>query len=170
MDKDNNSNDSKQITNVVPKLDDEVLPTCETQDDELVRNLFLYPTVQEAAKEAGFKGSMLKSGVYNKIKTKRFQDKIREYAVAHNVMSLPKIMMIEDKVIEHLLKKPLESAKHTRMLAEKKRIAGILGEDTPQPKAPTINIKELRLIHNALLPDNPNKPKVIDAEVIDTEK
>lgn len=136
------SNDNKNIKDNLPKPEIEGLPTAETQDDQLVRNLFLLPTVQEAAKEAGFTGSMLKSGVYNKIKTKRFQDKIKEYAITHNVMTLPKIMQIEDKVIDHLLKKPLESNKHTRMLAEKKRIAGILGEDTPPPATVVFNVKE----------------------------
>ena len=145
----------------------EGLPTAETQDEQLIRNLFLYPTVKEAAEKAGFTGSMLQSGVYVKIKRRAFQDKIREYAIAHNVMSLPKIMMIEDKVIEHLLKKPLDSAKHTRMLAEKKRIAGILGEDTPKPQSVvTINYAELRMIHSDLMPDH-SKKDVEEAEIID---
>lgn len=32
---------------------------------------------------------------------------------------LPRIMRIEDKVLDHLEKKPLEASKHVRMLAEK---------------------------------------------------
>ena len=64
------TNDSNSTKDIIVKTDTDGLATAETQDDQFVRNLFLFPTVKEAAKEAGFTGAMLKSGVYTKIKTK----------------------------------------------------------------------------------------------------
>ena len=160
-------NDNRDLTKYDPEQALPDVPTAETQDDMLLRNLFLYPTVKEAAEKAGFTGAMLQSGVYVKIKRKSFQNKIREYAIAHNVASLPRIMFIEDRVIDHLMKKPLDSVKHTRMLSEKKRIAGILGEDPVKPLPPTYNIQAFMAIHQTCMPDNPDK--AIDAEVIEDE-
>jgi hypothetical protein len=164
------SNDNNNIKDIIPEPEIEDLPTAETQDDQFVRNLYIFPTVKEAAEAAGYTGSMLKSGVYNKIKTKRFQDKMKEFAITHNVMTLPKIMQIEDKVIEHLLKKPLESNKHVRMLAEKKRIAGVLGEDTPPPQGVTFNIKEFYNQHWAPRKALYEKSLIPEAEVISDKK
>jgi len=68
-------------------------------------------------------------------------------------------------VLDHLEKKPLEASKHTRMLAEKKRIAGILGEDTPKPQPTTINIEEFRISYWGKYAEM----QAVEGEVIDTK-
>jgi len=157
------------MTDIVPKGEDNPLPEAPSREDLFIRNLFLYRTVKEAAIEAGYSANTANSTIYVKLKKKSFKNKIRDYAITNDLLSLPKIAYIEEQVLDHLVKNPLDAPKHARMLKEKKRIAGILTPDPIPPQQPTINIESLKVFWQNALPDT--NPKPIDAEVIeDTDK
>jgi len=135
-------------TNIVPQREIDDLPVAETKEDKLIRNLFLYKTVYEAAIKAGYTEYTAKSTIYTKLKNERFKNKIREYAVSNDLMSLPKIAYIEEQVLDHLVKNPLDLPKYAQTLKQKKQIAGILGQDVA-PAPVVINIKAIERIQIA---------------------
>lgn len=63
----------------------------DTREEQLVRNLFLGLDPKQAALKAGYSESFSDSSVYTKFKSKRFQDLIRDYAIANNVTEIPKV-------------------------------------------------------------------------------
>ena len=129
------------------RIDD--LPVAETKEDKLIRNLFLCKTVYEAAILAGYSENTAKSTIYTKLKRERVKNKIREYAITNDLLSLPKIAYIEEQILDHLVKNPLDTPKYAQTLKQKKKIAGILGGDdhqTPQ----VINIKSIEKVQIAV--------------------
>jgi Arc/MetJ family transcription regulator len=141
----NNGNEIEQITDI--EIDD--LIVAETMEEKFIRNLFLYRTVYEAAIKAGYSETTARASIYTKIKDERFKNKLREYAISNDLLSLPKISYIEEQVLNHLVKNPLDAPKHARMLREKKQIAGILGQDVA-PAPQVINIATIEKIQIAI--------------------
>ena len=121
-----------------------------TREDLFIRNLFITPNVKQAALEAGYSKGTSTGPIYQKIKSPRFQAKLVEYAKAHNILNLPKILSIENKAIEYLstldgqeLLQGLAKSKHT--ITQQKQISGLLKpEDEGNQRQLTVNIKEIR--------------------------
>ena len=163
------TDENKQITDIVPQNEDNTLPEAPSREDKFIRNLFIYRSKYKAAIEAGYSENTAKSTIYTKLKNERFRNKIRDYAITNDLLSLPKIAYIEEQILDHLVKNPLDTPKFVRTLKEKKQIAGVLGHEIPKPQQPTINIKNLRVFMESLAPDHAKPTPIPDAEVIDTD-
>ena len=133
------------ITDIVPQKEIDDLPTAETREDKLIRNLYICKTVYEAAILAGYSENTAKSTIYTKLKNERFKNKIRDYAISNDLLSLPKIAYIENQILNHLMENPLDTPKYSQTLKQKKKVAGILGEDVPQAPQ-VINIKSIEKV------------------------
>jgi len=163
MTKENNDNDNTKITDVVPQNEIDDLPTTESREDRFIRNLFICKTPYEAAIKAGYTVNTAKSTIYTKLKKERFKNKIRDYAITNDLLSLPKIAYIEEQILDHLVKNPLDTPKFVRTLKEKKQIAGMLRDKEPPTPPKTVTFEQI----NIALYDTPTKPEPIeDAEVI----
>jgi len=108
------------------------------------------------------------------MKTERFKDKIREYAIANDVRSLPKIGYIEDRIIDYLMDNPLEASKHKHILKQKKQIAGILGQELPTPEQPMVNLGRLQVFWSNMIESRQKEfesKAITEAEIVeDTDK
>ena len=162
------SNNNNDIKDIIPKPKTEDLPTAETREEKFIRNLWLYPTAKEAALKAGYSEYTASSTIYVKMKTERFRNKIREYAIDNDLMALPKIGYIEDRIIDYLMENPLEASKHKHILKQKKQVAGVLGNDQPRPQPPTYNLTEVRAFVAQFVPKLDQK-NIEEAEIIDTK-
>jgi len=162
------TNDNKDVTDIVPKEEGSIEPK-PSKEDLFIRNLFLYKTVKEAAIKAGYTKNTASSTVYVKLKNERFKNKIREYAINNDLLCLPKIAFIEEQVLDHLVKNPLDLPKFRHTVKEKKRIAGILQPDALPEPPPTINIESLKVFWQGVFPDKPEPKPIDDAEIIDTK-
>lgn len=147
----------------------EKLPISKNREEIFVRNLFLYPSVYEAGIQAGYTEDYAKSGLYQRLKSKKFQNKIREYAIQHDIIDLPKIAYIESKVLDHLAENPLDLPKFRHTLTEKKRIAGVLQADfgEKQPVVRIENVRNLMIRLNEKARDNSTGScgEAVDAEI-----
>jgi hypothetical protein len=127
-----------------------------TKQELFIRNLFLYETPFQAAIAAGYTESTAKATIYTQLKSKKLQDKIRDYAKTHELLNIPKVLRLEDKALDYLIDKPQELPKFAALLKQKKQIAGLLHQDVT-PQVPTISIGEvqnlmLNVSSNAALP------------------
>jgi hypothetical protein len=126
--------------------DDNLPESTPDREDLLIRNLFLCKTPREAARKAGYSESYTESGlIYRRLKSPKLQEKIRQYAIANELLNIPAILDLERGAIKYLQDKPQELPKFAAILKQKKQIAGLLQQDTT-PTAPTINIKEVRTL------------------------
>jgi len=128
-----NNNESKELITISSEsaeneLDN--LPVAESKEDKLVRNLFLYETTYEAAIKAGYTENTAKSTIYTKIKKERFRNKIRDYAVANDLLEIPIIAHIERKILKAVNKNIKDYPKYKDVFKQKKKVAGILADDT----------------------------------------
>jgi len=138
-----------------------------SKENQFIQNLFRFSTIKEAATEAGYSESTVASTIYTKMKKPHFRDKIRQYAINHDIMTLPRMLRVEDQLLDYLEKNPVEVSKHARIWAQKKKIAGILKEEEPAPVVKTVNIGELRVWMQQFAPDHGQKSKDIkEGEVI----
>lgn len=84
-------------------------------------------------------------------------------------LRLPQIAEIEGKALLEYDNDPRLAIDKPQLLKQVKQAGGVdLSEQAPPPKAPTINIREIRLIHQDLMPDR-YKKDVEEAEIIDTK-
>ena len=118
------------------------LPATESKQDKFVSALFSYPTIQEAAHAAGYSNNSVTSHVYVLLKKPDFIAKLREYAIANDLMELPALARIERKCLELVENSPKEYPKFKEIFRQKKQIAGLLAQDAV-PAQPTINIKTI---------------------------
>lgn len=140
-----NSNIPKDLSIITSEPEENTLdnlPTTETREDRFIRNLYIFKTPYEAAIRAGYSKNYASSGIYTKMKGKKFMEKVVQYAIENDIRSLPKIAYIENQILDYLVENPLEAPKYAHTLKQKKQIAGILGRDTPQAPV-TVNIKTL---------------------------
>jgi hypothetical protein len=141
----NKSNTPKDLSVITAESEKNTLdnlPTTETREDKFIRNLYLFKTPYEAAIKSGYSENYASSGIYAKMKGKKFMEKVVQYAIENDIRSLPKIAYIENQILDHLVENPLETPKYVHTIRQKKRIAGVLGDDKPQPQI-TVNIKTL---------------------------
>jgi len=113
-----------------------------TKQDKFIAALFTTPTIKEAANIAGYSQSSRTSFVYDLVKRPEFAAKLREYAIANDLQTLPIIAQIEDRCIQVVAENPEKYPKFKEIFRQKKQIAGILAQDT-QPTQPTVNIRTI---------------------------
>lgn len=128
----------KKKTETLPEL-----KKAETKEDKLIRNLFIYPSKYQAGIQAGYSESYCKGPLYQRVKTEKFQRKIIDYAIANDILSLPKVAYIENKVLDHLMDNPLDSHKYKDVMRQKKQVSGLLQHDDA-PQQPIVHIGSIR--------------------------
>ena len=117
----------------------------ETREEKFIRALFTYNNVREAGKYAGYSPAYVNSGnFYRKLKNPKFQEQVRQYAIAHGLLNIPRICRIEDAVLTHLEANPLDVPKYQRTLKEIKQVSGLLQPDDQATKTPTIRISNVQ--------------------------
>ena len=136
IEKDNNQNTPDQ--DLLAEL-----PKTETREQKFIRNLFICSSIQEAGLKAGYSANTSKSTLYVKIRSPRFQQKVRDFAIANDIMCLPRIARIEDQVLRHLEKHPLDLPKYKDTVRQKKQVAGLLNPDA-QPSQPMADIRNIQ--------------------------
>ena len=114
-----------------------------TREDKFIRNLSLYPTVSEAAIQAGYSQSYATSNLYQRLRKESFQRKIREFYKGSVSTLLPKIAQIESKVVTACLADVDKVPKFQHTLKQIKQSSGVLSQDTGQAQ-PTIQIESVR--------------------------
>jgi hypothetical protein len=108
-----------------------------------IRYLFTEPNVVSAAIKAGYSEQYSSGPLYNKLKTPKFQAKLREYATTHELIdSVPLILKLEHNALKWLQDKPEELPKFAGILKQKKQIAGLLSQDAAPAQA-TISIGQV---------------------------
>jgi hypothetical protein len=106
------------------------------RESSFIRNLFIEPNVLQAALKAGYSEGYATGPLYNRLKSPKLQEKIREYARSHELInSVPLIMRLEHKALEYLEDKPSELPKFSAILKQKKQIAGLLSQDVVPQQA-----------------------------------
>jgi nicotinic acid phosphoribosyltransferase len=114
-----------------------------TKQELFIRNLFLFDSAYEAAIAAGYSESTASGTIYHQLKSKKLQDKIRDYAKTHELLNIPKVLKLEDKALDYLKDITQELPKFSALLKQKKQIAGLLHQDVT-PQVPTISIGEVQ--------------------------
>ena len=117
-------------------------PTEPTKQDKFISYLFTEQTIKDAARKAGYAESTCASVTYTMLKDPKFQDKLRQYAINNDLLSLPVIAKIENKCLNLVDANPEKYPKFKEIFRQKKQVAGILAQDTT-PAVPTINIKSI---------------------------
>jgi hypothetical protein len=113
------------------------------RETAFLRNLFIEPNVLQAAIKAGYSEGYANGPLYNRLKTPKFQAKLREYATTHELIdSVPLILKLEHNALKWLQDKPEELPKFASILKQKKQIAGLLSQDTAPAQA-TISIGQV---------------------------
>jgi hypothetical protein len=143
----------------------------EDREQLLIQNLSMYPTIKEAAINAGYSESYAKSNVYRLIKKPEFQSRLKQYYRVHNTALLPRILEAETKLIEKIVEDPEKLSKHHTTIKQIKQASGILEPDDT-PKQPMINIKSLQELSLKVLnaPPGESFEQIMDAEVTDIEE
>jgi phage terminase small subunit len=124
-------------------LEPDNLPSPQSQEELFIHNLFIEPSVTQAALKAGYSEYSAKSHIYAKLRNPKFQEKIREYARTHELIeSVPTILRLENNALKWLADKPQELPKYAAILKQKKQIAGLLQQDS-QPAQAMISIGQV---------------------------
>nr|BDD44331.1 hypothetical protein 8 [Desulfobacterales bacterium] len=134
-------------------LDDLVAVDCEedtnstplTREEQFIRNLCLYDSTRDAAIAAGYSKSYANGPLYQRLKNPDFQNKIREYYIQHSRLVLPKILKLNNKIIEYLVDRDnfKETPKYKDTLRQILQVSGLLQTDKAEPTQ-TINYIEIR--------------------------
>ena len=112
------------------------------KQDLLIRYLFTEPNTLQAAIKAGYAESTANSTIYTLIKKPEFQTRLREYAIANDLLSVPQLQKIENSCLKLVEADPKQYPKFKEIFRQKKQIAGLLEQDT-QPRQPMINIRSI---------------------------
>jgi hypothetical protein len=113
------------------------------RESAFLRNLFIEPNVLQAAIKAGYSEGYANGPLYNRLKTPKFQAKLREYATTHELIdSVPLILKLEHNALKWLDGRPEELPKFASILKQKKQIAGLLSQDVAPAQA-TISIGQV---------------------------
>ena len=119
------------------------IPSPLDREDTFIRNLFIEPSVSQAALKAGYPESTANSWIYSRLRNPKLQEKIREYARTHELVnSVPTILRLEENALKYLADKPDQLPKFSAILKQKKQIAGLLAADS-QPAQAMISIQSV---------------------------
>jgi len=138
------------------------------QEQLLIQNLSMYPTIKEAAINAGYSESYAKSNIYRLIKKPEFQSRLKHYYRVHNTALLPRILKAESKLVDIIHDDPEKLSKHHTTIKQIKQAAGILEPDEA-PRQPFINIKNLQELSLKILQDKTKLEQIPDAEILSDE-
>ena len=180
MDKDNNINDNKKITDVGPQneLDNIFTELTKDKKDSKQSTFYLYWLFGFPIKTCADKAGYAESYGYKLVEKYKKVPKLRhrvdeilnmfpERYKSFCRLRLPQIAEIEGKALQ----KPQLAIDNPQLLKQIKQGGGVdLNETAPTPKAQTINVTFIRSMFDSINPYTKDKPKVINAEVIDTEK
>ena len=124
-----------------------------SREELLIRNLFLDMDLKPAARAAGYSESYISSTLYQKFKSPRFQNKIRDFAASLNYSFLPKVLNIHRlglEAIEKDLKNGgVEKASKLKHISrDSLRMAGLLNDEN-KPGVSYVNIRSIRAIIQA---------------------
>ncbi len=152
-------------------MTDETLPEKFDKQELLIRNLCLGMNVTQAASQAGYSDSTAQSSVYQMIKQPKFQARLKEYVLAHNIIDIPKVISLENKAIDALTlmfesdpDKAIDKlAKLSPTFKRKLQDAGVSQSDQ-QPAQQTINVKNLQ---NFMVQVTAERQKAIEGEVVE---
>ena len=127
----------------------ELIPVDETselsQDELFAIGMLTYNTVREAGEFAGYAVSTIDSGfLYRKAKSPKFLDLVRDIAKNYDVLNIPRLLRIEDKVLDHLDRNPLDINKYKEMIRQKKTIAGLLKQESDKGQNVFVDIKHIQ--------------------------
>ncbi len=136
----------------------DILPEPIDREELYIRNLFLCDSALEAATKAGYSYGYATGPLYKRLKSHKFQEKLRKYAITHELLNIPKVMRLESAAIDYLEGKPAELPKFAAILKQKKQIAGLLHQEQVA-QVPTISIDQ---VQNLMLNVSQVSPKVDD--------
>ena len=120
----------------------------ESKQQLLVRYIFSEPTIKQAALKAGYSPNMVKSNVYQIIKTPAFQTMLRDHAISNDLLDIPQLQRIESRILSILEAKPEDYPKYKQIFSEKKRIAGILQSEEQPVRVQQVNIGQIQVMIN----------------------
>ena len=113
------------------------------RENKLIRNLYLYPNnINKAALTAGYSETYSRTAIYKHLKKPRVQEKIKQYAIDNDFLQLPKVVYINNKILDHLVETPLDEPKHRHTLRDIQVKTGLLRDDVG-PRTQTININTI---------------------------
>ena len=113
-----------------------------SKSEQLIGYLFTEPDIKAAAIKAGYAESTASKSIYTMIKQPEFQNRLRQYAIQNDLLSLPQLAKIESKCLKLVEDSPEKYPKFKEIFRQKKQIAGLLAQDAV-PAQPTINIKTI---------------------------
>jgi phage terminase small subunit len=119
------------------------LPDDMPKREKLLRLLPFYNSIPEAARAAGYSEYSATSNVYTLVKSPKFQNKLREYYNAQTLCMLPKLVKIENDVIDKCLKDVDSVPKFKDTLKQIKQSSGVLAPEQG-PGSTVINVSGVR--------------------------
>lgn len=131
----------------------------DSREDIFIRNLFLGLGVYEAGIQAGYGEGFCKSTIYQKFKSKAFQDKIRDYALANNSSSIPKVIdlyrLTINKLHAEVCNGKLDNvAKLKHLPTQILQMGRVLAPDMTGGLVPTINIASMQVLIQSKVKDD----------------
>ena len=129
----------------------------DSREDTFIRLLFQGLPLKESALQAGYSESFAVSNVYSKFNNPRFQDKIRQYAIANNSLFIPKVCNLYNKTLK-VLEQEVEQGNIDNMGKSKHittqilQIGKILSPDIHQNVINLVNIESMQTLIAGKLP------------------
>jgi hypothetical protein len=122
----------------------------ESREALFIRNLFLDMDVKAAGRAAGYSEAYISSTMYQKFRSPRFQNKIRDFAASLNYSFLPKVLNIHRLGLEAIEKDLREggvekASKLKHISRDSLRMAGLLN-DEGKPGVSFVNVENLQAI------------------------
>ena len=129
----------------------------DSREEIFLHYLFNGFSVQDSGKAAGYSNQYSISAIYKKFNSQRFQDKIRQYALAHNSISIPRVCNLYDKTLK-VLDKEVEQGNLENMGKLKHvtthilQIGKILSPEVHQSVINLVNIENMQTLIQGKLP------------------
>jgi len=129
------------------------------REDAFVLALSTHRSIAAAARAAGYPQKQAANGwIYQLLRSRRMQDKIRDYYDGQSLSLLPAIHSIESTVIRDMAaeqdieRKGEKLRQHAAILKQIKQQTGVIGQDAG-PGHQTIHIHQLQAVINQAVPD-----------------
>ena len=134
--------------------------------ETLARNIALGMAPKDAARDAGYSETCIRSTIYRTMRGEKFQGLLKKHILQANVLQLPKYLKLDEVVIDAALRKAQGSddaaiavaAKVQPAAKRKFAMAGLLKEPD-EARNPTINIDSVQNLMFQLnqMPGGPDK-------------
>jgi len=138
----------------------------ESRQDQLVHLLCTTDlAVNEAAHAVGYGTKYAETGIYKMVKSPRFQEKLKRYVLStYRTTCIPKILGVDNKVLNHLQKNPLDSNKYTATIKRIQRLTGYL--EDPGPPQVQINLGVVRSGLRRFIEDDAPDAEIVEPEAL----